>query len=377
MKKIGAIVLAIILVIAFVLPYIWKEEPIAEQMFDFGFKSSSTFLSVQQGKPFVFDMNAGQNIDRIELSLNGNLVKSWEAEEKKVWIEGEALTFQIPTQGYALGTYSIQLSGFSSGKLMNNDERFLFVNANNEVQEQEFELLNTHPHNPNNFTQGYEFYNNLLFESTGNPNQTNATKVARLDENTGASVMEAFQPNPVFGEGITILESKIYQISWQDQKCFVYNALDLSLIDSLRYDGEGWGLCNNDKYIFMSNGTNELTLRDPENFEILKTIKVHSDRGPVTNLNELEFFNGRIYANVWISEQRFQHDSRMNLNKIVIINPKSGAVEGVLDISELIRKSGAKNVPNGIAYRKSSNSFWLTGKYWEQSFEVRLLPKNI
>ena len=188
--------------------------------------------------------------------------------------------------------------------------------------------------------------------------------------------MEAFQPNPLFGEGITILESIIYQISWQDQKCFVYNALDLSLLDSLRYDGEGWGLCNNDEHIFMSNGTNELTVRDPENFEILKTIKVHSDRGPVTNLNELEFFNGRIYANVWISEQRFQHDSRINLNKIVIINPKTGAVEGFLDISELIRKAGAKNVPNGIAYRKSSNSFWLTGKYWEQSFEVQLSLKN-
>ena len=154
----------------------------------------------------------------------------------------------------------------------------------------------------------FEFYNNVLFESTGNPNQTNATKVARIDTNTGASISVVSQPNPIFGEGITILESKIYQISWQDKKCFIYDVSDLRLIDSMRYDGEGWGLCNNDEYIIMSNGTNELTVRNPETFEVIETIKVHSDRGPVTNLNELEYYNGRIYANIWISEQRKQFD---------------------------------------------------------------------
>ena len=377
MKKIGAIVLAIILVIAFVLPYIWKEEPITEQMFDFGFKSSSTFLSVQQGKPFVFDMNAGQNIDRIEISLNGNLVKSWEAEEKKVWFEGEALTFQIPTQGYALGTYSIQLSGFSSGELMHNDERFLFVNAKNEVQEQEFELLDTHPHNPNNFTQGYEFFEDKLYESTGNPRQTNATIVAEINLNTGATIREVNQPNPIFGEGITIIESKVYQASWQDEKCFVYDLEGLNVLDTLNYQGEGWGLCNDGANIIMSNGTNKLTFRDPKYFEVIKTIEVHSDRGPVTNLNELEYVNGRIYANVWMSEQRFQHDSRMNLTKIVVIDPETGAVESFIDIQNIIRKASATNVPNGIAYRKKTNTFWLTGKYWNQVYEIALNTKNI
>ena len=377
MKKIGAIVLAIILVIAFVLPYIWKEEPIAEQMFDFGFKSSSTFLSIQQGNPFVFEMNAGQNLDRIELSLNGNLVKSWEAEEKKVWIEGEALTFQIPTKGYALGTYSIQLSGFSSGELMHNDERFLFVNAKNEVQEQEFELLNTHPHNPNNFTQGYEFFEDKLYESTGNPRQTNATIVAEINLNTGTSIREVKQPNPIFGEGITILGSKVYQASWQDEKCFIYDLEGLNVLDTLNYQGEGWGLCNDGRTIIMSNGTNKLTFRDPKNFEVIKTIEVHSDRGPVTNLNELDYVNGRIYANVWMSEQRFQHDSRMNLSKIVVIHPETGAVESFIDIQDIIIKASATNVPNGIAYRKKTNTFWLTGKYWNQVYEISLKAKNI
>jgi len=372
MKKIGILLLAIALIVAFIIPYLGSEDKLVENEVNFGFASAQKFFSVKRGEDFEFTCTDLNNIDELKLDIDGVIVKSWKLASNA----NQKLSFS--TQAFDLGTYSVELQAYNKNELLGRDGgRFLFINAEEGPEEFIYELLATHPHNPENFTQGYEFYNNLLFESTGNPNQTNATKVARVDENTGASVLEAFQPNPIFGEGITILESKIYQISWQDQKCFVYNALDLSLIDSLRYDGEGWGLCNNDKYIFMSNGTNELTLRDPENFEIIKTIKVHSDKGPVTNLNELEFFNGRIYANVWISEQRFQHDSRMNLNKIVIINPKSGAVEGVLDISELIRKSGAKNVPNGIAYRKSSNSFWLTGKYWEQSFEVRLSPKNI
>ena len=377
MKKIGAIVLAIVLVIAFALPYIGKNESNPEQMIDFGFKSSNTFLSVQQGKPFVFVMNAGQNVDRIELSLNGNLVKSWAAEEKRVWAEGEALTFQIPTQEYALGTYSIELSGFSSGELVNNDERFLFVNANNALQEQEFELLDTHPHNPNNFTQGYEFFEDELYESTGNPRQTNATMVAEINKTTGASIKEVKQPNPIFGEGITILGSKIYQVSWQDEKCFVYDLAGLNVLDTLNYQGEGWGLCNDGTNIIMSNGTNKLTYRDPKYFGVLKTIEVHSDRGPVTNLNELDYVNGRIYANVWMSEQRFQHDSRMNLTKIVVINPETGAVESFIDIQDILRKASATNVPNGIAYRKKTNTFWLTGKYWNQVYEISLKAKSI
>jgi glutamine cyclotransferase len=377
MKKILALVLAIVLVIAFVVPYIGKTEPNAQEQIDFGFKSSSTFLAVQQGKPFVFAMNTGQNVDRIELSLNGSLVKSWDAEEKRGWPEGEALTFQIPTQGYALGTYSIELSGFSSAELVNNDERFLFVNAQNVLQEQQFELLNTHPHNPNNFTQGYEFLNDKLYESTGNPRQTNATMVAEINLKTGASINQVNRSNPIFGEGITIIGSKLYQVSWQDEQCFVYDLEGLNILDTLSYQGEGWGLCNDGTSIIMSNGTNRITFRDPKDFEVTKTIEVHSDRGPVTNLNELEYVNGRIYANVWMSEQRFQHDARMNLTKIVVINPETGAVESFIDIQDILRKASATNVPNGIAFRSSTNSFWLTGKYWNQVYEIQLNAKNI
>lgn len=377
MKKIGAIVLAIVLVIAFVLPYIGKNQTDNENPIDFGFNSSSTYLAVQKGTPFVFEANTGQNIDRIELSLNGNLVKSWNSEGEITWTDAQVLTLKIETESYKMGTYSIELRGFSSEDLVYNDERFLFVNAKNALQEQEFELLDTHPHNPDNFTQGYEFFNDKLFESTGNPRQMNTTMVAEIERTTGRSIREVKQSNPIFGEGITILDSKIYQISWQDEKCFVYDLVGFTVIDTLNYQGEGWGLCNDGKNLIMSDGTNQLTFRDPNNFEVLKTIEVHSDRGPVTNLNELDYVNGKVFANIWMSEQRFQHDTRMNLSKIVVIDPKTGAVERYIDLQEILRKASVTNVPNGIAYRKSTNSFWLTGKYWDQVYEIALKSKSI
>ena len=377
MKKIGAILLAIVLVIAFVLPYIGKNQTDNENPIDFGFNSSSTYLAVQKGTPFVFEANVGQNIDRIELSLNGNLVKSWNSEGEITWTDAQVLTLKIETESYKMGTYSIELRGFSSEDLVYNDERFLFVNAKNALQEQEFELLDTHPHNPDNFTQGYEFFNDKLFESTGNPRQMNTTMVAEIERTTGRSIREVKQSNPIFGEGITILDSKIYQISWQDEKCFVYDLVGFTVIDTLNYQGEGWGLCNDGKNLIMSDGTNQLTFRDPNNFEVLKTIEVHSDRGPVTNLNELDYVNGKVFANIWMSEQRFQHDTRMNLSKIVVIDPKTGAVERYIDLQEILRKASVTNVPNGIAYRKSTNSFWLTGKYWDQVYEIALKSKSI
>lgn len=372
MKKIVAIILAIGLLIVFILQYLQNEdnENVPANV-EFGFDSSLRYMSVQQGKLFSFKCSGIENVDRMEVSIDGQVNQGWKIIDKSL------VDFEMTTSDLEIGTYSIELRGYQDHEVVSSDDRFLFVNSNKKTTELSYEILDTHPHDPNNFTQGYEFYNDRLFESTGNPEQNNATKVAQIDPETGASIHEIKLPNPIFGEGITILGSKIYQISWQDQKCFVYDGLyDFNLIDTLSYSGEGWGLCNDDQYIIMSDGSHVLTYRDPETFEIIKTVNVHSDRGPVTNLNELEFFNGRIYANVWMSERRFQHDSRMSLTKIVVINPQTGAVEHYLDVMDLFQKVAAKNVPNGIAYRKKTNSFWLTGKYWDSAFEIKIPPKN-
>ena len=227
MKKIGAVILAIGLLIAFILPYLRKEDSGRNQaQVEFGFDSNRTYMSVRQGQMFPFNCLGIKNIDRLEVSIDGKVNQSWKISDHALF------NFEMTTEGLTLGTYSIELKGYHQDDVVGTDSRFLFVNANKETTELTYQILATHPHNPNNFTQGYEFYNDRLYESTGNPGQNNATKVAQIDPETGKSIQEFSIPNPIFGEGITVLGSKIYQISWQDQKCFIYDGLnEFNLID--------------------------------------------------------------------------------------------------------------------------------------------------
>lgn len=367
MKKSWIILLSIAIVVGIALPFIINnEEAEDEETIEFGFDNA--YYSIQREGGFSFNCNSASVMDRVELIANEKLVEKWD--------NPKANSFKADLSGFPLGTYTLVIIGYKGNKEY-TDSRYLYINSSSPPVLLTYTLKESHPHDSRNFTQGYEFFNDRLFESTGNPNNDGATKIAEIDTKTGLSIREQSQPNPIFGEGITVLNNKIYQISWQNGMCFVYDANDFSPIDTLTYTGEGWGLCNDGKSIIMSDGTSELTYRDPLTFEVTKSVNVHSDLGPVTNINELEFHNGSIWANLWISEQRMQMDSRMNLAKIVSIDANSGEVLAYIDIMDLFNKSSRKNVPNGIAYRKSTNTFWLTGKYWNQVFEVEIDVKNI
>ena len=334
---------------------------------EFGFDSMLSNYSVMQGAVLSFTCKGVESMDVVELRINGEKQNSWTNPQGSIFKHEISLD---------LGVYSMEIMGYKKEQLISADGRNLIVNASISPKELSYEFRASHPHNPTNFTQGYEFYNGKLFESTGNPNNDGSTKIAEINHQSGASIREQGQANPIFGEGITILGSKIYQISWQNQKCFVYDLNTFSLDTTFIYHGEGWGLCNDDKNIIMSNGTHELVYRDPSSFKEIKRVSVHTDKGPVTNLNEIEFFNGRVYANIWTGEQRRQQDSRIDLSIIVEINPKNGTVTGLLNIRDLMNKSFKKGVPNGIAYRKSTNTFWVTGKYWNEAYEIQINAKN-
>ena len=341
-----------------------QNDQIQEKTIDFGFTLMRTNYKVQQGELFSFNCKGVSSMDRIELYVNG--------ENNQSWNQPETDLFQVKTDGLELGIYSIEIRGFKNNELISADGRVLMINSPEPLNNIEYELVSSHPHNPTNFTQGYEFHNERLYESTGNPNNQGTTKVAEIDSKTGASIRKITQPNPIFGEGISILGSKVYQISWRDQKCFVYDVNTFELDTIFIYSGEGWGLCNDETSLIMSNGTHELVYRDPLSFEITKRISVHSDKGPITNLNELEFHDGRVYANLWRNELRNQEDSRMNFSKIVEINPQNGQVPGFIDIRDLIERSIKTGVPNGIAYRASTNTFWITGKNWNEVYEIKV-----
>ena len=223
-----------------------------------------------------------------------------------------------------------------------------------------YEVVHNYPHDQDAFTQGLIFVEGKLYEGTG---EEGRSSLRELDLQTGRVLKQVAIPEQYFGEGITFLNGKIYQLTWLHQVGFIYNAQTLEKSGQFEYTGEGWGITNDGRSLIISDGSNLLKFLDPDSFRVAKTIAV-TDRGtPVTKLNELEFVNGEIYANVW-------HDQR-----IVTIDPQNGRVTGWIDLSGLL-EPGAVDDPeavlNGIAYDQAGNRLFVTGKLWPQLFEIRL-----
>ncbi len=218
-------------------------------------------------------------------------------------------------------------------------------------------ILGTRPHDETAFTQGLEFYGERLFESRGLRGSSGLTEINALD---GEVLRDISLTPEFFGEGITIVGDTIIQLTWTSGKAFVYDIQTLSLINVFKYDGEGWGLCFDGTSLYMSDGSDLLTLRDPETFAITGSIKVTSDLISVDQLNELECVDKHVYANMW------QTDT------IIAIDTSSGHVDTIIDASVLQTYEGVSDadVLNGIAYNKASDSFLLTGKLWPLMFEV-------
>ncbi len=230
-----------------------------------------------------------------------------------------------------------------------------------------FTVIKSYPHDTASFTQGLEFYQGNVYESTGNPENVpnNGSWVGKINLANGIAEKKAFLPADIFGEGITILKDHIYRLSWQNQKAFVYKLKDISPVKEFFYQGEGWGLTNDGAQLIMSNGSNILSFRDPNTFKEVKQISVHDHTGMKNNLNELEFINGFVFANVW------------QTNEILKIDTASGEVKGILDLSELIRQnanlsSPSTDVLNGIAWDKQKQSLFITGKKWPAYFELKI-----
>jgi glutaminyl-peptide cyclotransferase len=218
-----------------------------------------------------------------------------------------------------------------------------------------------HPRAPDAYTQGLLWYQDKLYESTG---QFGESKLRRLDPRTGNVEAEVSLGPMQFGEGLARVENRLYQLTWRSGIVFVYDLDSLEELDRFSFEGEGWGLCFDGRRLVMSDGSDELTWRDPLSFEVLGRLNVTLDSQPVDRLNELECVEGWIYANVYHTES------------IVRIDPESGAVDAVIDASGLLaedERAGA-DVLNGIAFDPTREVFYLTGKYWPRLFEVTFVP---
>ena len=230
-----------------------------------------------------------------------------------------------------------------------------------------YKLVKTYPHDINAYTQGLEFVGDTLYESTG---QYGASSLRKVDYKTGNVVQKLPLDNAYFGEGLTHFNGKIVQLTWKKQLGFVYNMSDFTLEKSFKYtkSPEGWGICTDGKWLYKTDGSQKLWRLDPNTFEELDSKDIVTHNTFLSKVNELEYANGLIYGNTY----------QFNKDVVVIIDPSTGIVQGVVDFSGLKKKVQQHNrldVFNGIAYHPTRNTFFVTGKYWNKLFEVEIIEK--
>jgi glutamine cyclotransferase len=224
----------------------------------------------------------------------------------------------------------------------------------------DYRVVATYPHDPEAYTQGLFWHNGALIESTG---QRGYSTLRRVALETGRVTQNVALDDRFFGEGAAIVGDKIYQLTWEEGTCFVYDAATLARTGQFTYRGEGWGLTSDGTNLYMSDGTPNITVRDPATFGQQRTIVVRNAGRTVQWINELEWIDGHIWANVYMTGQ------------IVVIDPADGRVEAVIDLSGLVSRldvTWATDVMNGIAWDAASGRIWVTGKNWNKLFEIEI-----
>ncbi|HLO80554.1 MAG TPA: glutaminyl-peptide cyclotransferase [Chitinophagaceae bacterium] len=233
-----------------------------------------------------------------------------------------------------------------------------------------YTIVNTYPHDTAAFTQGFEFHDGTLLESTGLEGRSSLRKV---DLASGKPKELKHLDDKLFGEGITVLNDTLYQLTWQNHKVLLYNPVSFKPLGELNWSNEGWGITNDGKSLFISDGSDKIYVVKPGTLKLERVISVTDHLGPLNNLNELEFINGSIYAN------------RIEYNYIVKIDPSNGHVTGKLDFTDILKKyskmdlSYLENNPhgavlNGIAWEPSKKKMYITGKLWPLVFELQVEP---
>lgn len=227
-----------------------------------------------------------------------------------------------------------------------------------------YKVINTYPHDRSAFTEGLVFEDGVLYEGTG---LHGYSTLRRVELETGEILQSCELPSQFFGEGVTLYGNKIIQLTWQSHIGFVYDKYTFKLLQEFNYPDEGWGITHNGKHLIMSDGTETLHFLDPETFEEISQIEVSANNIPVTRINELEYIQGEIYANIWQTE------------RIARIDPLTGQVTGWIDLKGILSpedNSETVDVLNGIAYDAENDRLFVTGKFWPKLFEIELIEQG-
>jgi glutamine cyclotransferase len=295
------------------------------------------------------------SLEKIEVSIDGKIVQT----SKNL---SNILT--IKTRDFGVGKHVLKvLSAKTDGILGENYEEILIL-SDTKPTKYSYQIVAEYSHNRNFFTQGFEFHNNLLYEGTG---QEGTSAIYSHNLKTGDTKTFYKLENKYFAEGITILNNKIYQLTYKNKIGFVYDLTSNKLLNTWQYSSnEGWGLTNDGHSLIMSDGTEKIYFINPETYREERTIQVCNERNFVNNLNELEYIKGDIWANIWQTDM------------IIIIDSQTGKVKGEINFAGLSgtilqNQKEEIDVLNGIAWNPLSDKIYITGKLWPKIFEIKLI----
>lgn len=307
-----------------------------------------------------------QQFDKINITLKNKKNKtieqvSYSINDIPITLENNSFILDMPHLGTKTIKAKINYEG-ENGEITKD----IKVLAEKGPDIYTYEVINEFPHDPKAFTQGLEFYNDTLYESTGKKGFSSLRKV---DFETGEILKQVNLEDSYFGEGITILKDKIYVLTWQSGLGFVYDTKNFEKIDSFKYgeSQEGWGLANDGKKLFKSDGSEKIWFLNPETLVEEGYLQTVTNKSIFNKTNELEYVDGNIYANVWQKES------------MMIIDATSGAIVGVINfggLKEKVTKHENLDVLNGVAYHKNRGTFFVTGKNWDKLFEIKIFKKG-
>lgn len=298
-------------------------------------------------------------VDSVHVFLGGSLLRSIPGTSGE--LNQGFLEFMLATEGERTGKSGLRLRLFFKGGESENHSRQITFLSDVVPTAYSYQVINEYPHDVAAYTQGLQYVDGALYEGTGN---YGTSSIRRVNLETGEVNKTRDLDQALFGEGITVLGERIYQLTYKSQVGFIYDKSSFEEIQKVYYQNrEGWGLTNNGEELIMSDGTHIIYFLDPEMFTINRQLEVYHNEGPATKLNELEYINGKIWANRYYTDE------------IVIIDPQSGKVEGRINLKGILKtnlRKASTDVLNGIAWDEEGDRLFVTGKYWPRLFEIRI-----
>ncbi len=325
------------------------DENALKNLFSIENASIKPILKLEESIDLVLQNKENKTIDSVVYYINEKRVGSVKGNEK--------LPFALKNQ--KLGNQSIKALVYFESKNIDISTSFS-IYASQEPKILNYSIVTTYPHDINAYTQGFEFYNGILLEGTG---QYKESTLRKTDYKTGKVTEQIKLEDKYFGEGITVLKDKISQLTWKEKTGFVYDAKTFKLEKTFSFETEGWGITNDGEKLYMSDGSEKIYILDPVTLKVVDNICVYTAGSKIESINEMEWIKGKIWANV------YQKDV------IAVINPKTGAVENVINCADL--KTKVTQHPeidyfNGIAYNPSTKTYFVTGKNWDKTFEIKI-----